>query len=193
MCAAGRTWPSLINRYVSISTASSHPANTSQLWTNAYTDNLKLYNARTHSYKAGNIDAKNMTDEEAAAYAESNQIATAPHEITADDQLTAESLLDLPAADAASLSPSPEAPSPPKATPKPKPRGKKGKQTPVATPVVEQPQAPIVPPSSAKATSPDRKRKRATSKRGEEVIVSIEKEEETPKGGKGRKKKTRSD
>jgi len=145
-----------------------------------------------HAYKAGNIAAKDMTDEQAALYAETNQLSTLPIEVLANEQLTAESLLDLPAADEASLPSTPEASPPPKTTPKARAKAKKGKQTPVATPVVEQPQAPIVPPSSTKAASPDKKRKRA-GKRGDEVVASIEKEDETPKGSKGRKKKPRSD
>ncbi|EJP70891.1 hypothetical protein NHJ13051_002104 [Beauveria bassiana] len=41
-----------------------------QGWNNAYQYNLRLYNARVHSYKAQNANAKNMTDEEALKYAE---------------------------------------------------------------------------------------------------------------------------
>ncbi|OAA62105.1 high mobility group protein [Cordyceps fumosorosea ARSEF 2679] len=41
-----------------------------QGWNNAYQYNLRLYNARVHSYKAGNPEAKNMTDEGALKYAE---------------------------------------------------------------------------------------------------------------------------
>ncbi|OAQ96103.1 hypothetical protein LLEC1_08067 [Akanthomyces lecanii] len=41
-----------------------------QGWNNAYQYNLRLYNARVNSYKAGNANAKNMTDEEALKYAE---------------------------------------------------------------------------------------------------------------------------
>ncbi|KAM7209371.1 hypothetical protein V8F20_000421 [Naviculisporaceae sp. PSN 640] len=39
-------------------------------WNNAYQYNLRLYNARVHSYKHGNANAKNMTDEEAIKYAD---------------------------------------------------------------------------------------------------------------------------
>ena len=49
-----------------------------QLWTNAYTDNLKLYNARVHAYKAGNMNAKDMDDAEAAHYAETHNVAALP-------------------------------------------------------------------------------------------------------------------
>lgn len=39
-------------------------------WNNAYQYNLRLYNARVHSYKHGNLEAKNMNDAEALRYAE---------------------------------------------------------------------------------------------------------------------------
>lgn len=38
-------------------------------WNNAYQYNLRLYNARVHSYKAENPDARDMTDEQALKYA----------------------------------------------------------------------------------------------------------------------------
>ncbi|KAI1455756.1 hypothetical protein F4805DRAFT_434759 [Annulohypoxylon moriforme] len=43
-------------------------------WNNAYQFNLRLYNARVHSYKAGNLEARNMTDPDALAYADANGI-----------------------------------------------------------------------------------------------------------------------
>ncbi|KAF2968080.1 hypothetical protein GQX73_g5527 [Xylaria multiplex] len=46
-------------------------------WNNAYQFNLRLYNARVHSYKAGNPDARNMTDGDALNYADANGIAQA--------------------------------------------------------------------------------------------------------------------
>jgi hypothetical protein len=46
-----------------------------QGWNNAYQYNLRLYNARTHSYKAGNVLAKGMSDEDALKYAEEFSIA----------------------------------------------------------------------------------------------------------------------
>ncbi|RCI13085.1 hypothetical protein L249_0442 [Ophiocordyceps polyrhachis-furcata BCC 54312] len=39
-------------------------------WNGAYQYNLRLYNARVLSYKAGNLLAKNMTDDEARKYAD---------------------------------------------------------------------------------------------------------------------------
>lgn len=44
-------------------------------WNNAYQFNLRLYNARVHSYKAGNMDARNMSDPDALSYADNNGIA----------------------------------------------------------------------------------------------------------------------
>ncbi|KAI0384008.1 hypothetical protein F5Y04DRAFT_248745 [Hypomontagnella monticulosa] len=43
-------------------------------WNNAYQFNLRLYNARVHSYKAGNPDARAMSDPDALAYADANGI-----------------------------------------------------------------------------------------------------------------------
>lgn len=172
-----------------------------QLWTNAYTDNLKLYNARVHAYKAGNMNAKDMDDAEAAHYAETHNVAALPGDeldLAADAQLSAEHLGELPG-DMASTPTSPEAsPEPPKipaATPKAKTaRAKKGKQTPVATPqTIEAPVVPIVPSSTQKAASPDKKRKRGSAKKADEVVASIE-SEETPKNKSGgRKKKARGE
>jgi len=39
-------------------------------WNTAYQYNLRLYNARVHSYKHGNPNAKSMTDDEALKYAD---------------------------------------------------------------------------------------------------------------------------
>ncbi|KAI1267726.1 hypothetical protein F5Y18DRAFT_309358 [Xylariaceae sp. FL1019] len=46
-------------------------------WNNAYQFNLRLYNARVHSYKAGNMAARDMTDADAMQYADTNGIAQA--------------------------------------------------------------------------------------------------------------------
>ncbi|KAI1819747.1 hypothetical protein F4861DRAFT_525785 [Xylaria intraflava] len=46
-------------------------------WNNAYQFNLRLYNARVHSYKAGNPDARNMSDGDALNYADANGIPQA--------------------------------------------------------------------------------------------------------------------
>lgn len=43
-------------------------------WNQAYQYNLRLYNARVHSYKAGNLNAKEWNDPTALAYADENGI-----------------------------------------------------------------------------------------------------------------------
>ncbi|KAH8682244.1 hypothetical protein BX600DRAFT_544649 [Xylariales sp. PMI_506] len=43
-------------------------------WNNAYQFNLRLYNARVHSYKNGNLTARDMSDQDALTYADANQI-----------------------------------------------------------------------------------------------------------------------
>ncbi|PKS12823.1 hypothetical protein jhhlp_001035 [Lomentospora prolificans] len=45
-------------------------ASEKQGWNQAYQYNLRLYNARVHSYKSGNAEAKNMDDTEALKYAD---------------------------------------------------------------------------------------------------------------------------
>ncbi|KAI0107796.1 hypothetical protein GGR51DRAFT_548277 [Nemania sp. FL0031] len=54
-------------------------------WNNAYQFNLRLYNARVHSYKAGNPDARNMSDGDALNYADANGIAQA--DVVTDDAM----------------------------------------------------------------------------------------------------------
>ncbi|KAK5636942.1 hypothetical protein RRF57_012654 [Xylaria bambusicola] len=54
-------------------------------WNNAYQFNLRLYNARVHSYKAGNPDARNMTDGDALNYADANNIPQA--DVVTDDTM----------------------------------------------------------------------------------------------------------
>ncbi|KAI1338375.1 hypothetical protein F5Y15DRAFT_386964 [Xylariaceae sp. FL0016] len=46
-------------------------------WNNAYQFNLRLYNARVHSYKSGNLGAREMSDPDALAYADANNIPQA--------------------------------------------------------------------------------------------------------------------
>jgi hypothetical protein len=57
-----------------------------QGWNQAYQYNLRLYNARVHSYKAGNPAAKSMDDNEALAYAETNGIPMPSDEHAVNDQ-----------------------------------------------------------------------------------------------------------
>lgn len=153
-----------------------------QLWTNAYTDNLKLYNARMHAYKAGDMSAKDMTDEEAAAYAEQNQIHLDEQERAAiDAQLGHIDDIqgEVPSSPSSKEDSPPPAPKP-AATPKQTKatgRAKKTKETPKTAE-----QEPIVPSSAQKESSPDKKRKRG--KKEEE-----EKDAEKPKAARKKRSK----
>ncbi|TVY62342.1 High mobility group protein [Lachnellula suecica] len=160
-----------------------------QLWTNAYKDNLRLYNAKMHSYRNGNKDAKDMTEQESANYADEHNIGA---DTTANAQLIGEASATVLNDEDAEGEPDKE-PTPPPKTPKAK-ATRKGK----ATPASAAPEQPIVPPSASivppKATpaekekSPDKKRKR-TSKKADEAAGEKE-EVETPKAGpKPRSKK----
>ena len=185
--------------------------NHNQLWTAAYKENLRLYQARMHYYKATqNKEAKNMTDAEAAAYAEDNNLG----DVGADAQLVGEASATHLEQDAeGEPEPEPEKePTPPPApvlkTPKAK-GGRKGKgaksAAAVEEPVEEEAVIPtpssIVPPKSAEKEAPksaDKKRKRASKKGAvEEAVETPAKEDlavETPaKTPKPRKKKAKSD
>ncbi|KAK3498250.1 hypothetical protein B0T13DRAFT_255581 [Neurospora crassa] len=67
-----------------------------QGWNNAYQYNLRLYNARVHSYKHGNANAKNMTDDEALKYADEYNIemptAAQVEEVPTDQDAIAQQL-----------------------------------------------------------------------------------------------------
>lgn len=135
-------------------------------WNNAYQYNLRLYNARVHSYKNGNPLAKNMSDDEALKYADDYQIpmpdvkdAAAP----SNDQDAIAEQLQQAAGDDSTLK-----------TPK-KAAGRKRK---TATPAAE------TDPKPTPATSPDKKRRRTSTK------ATDDKEE--PKKAAGRGKKTKS-
>jgi len=145
-----------------------------------------------HSYKAGNLEAKAMTDDDALVYAEQHSISV---ENTADAQLVGESSAALHDEDAEG-EPEKE-PTPPPKTPKAK-GGRKSKATPAAAPETIVPaSSSIVPPKPVeKEKSPDKKRKRA-SKKADEPAPTIEKEDlavETPKSApKPRKKKAKGE
>lgn len=129
-----------------------------QGWNSAYQYNLRLYNARVASYKAGNLNAKNMTDDEAMEYAEEFNIPMPPlgggDANHANDQ----------AAIAEQLQQSAPAPEPiveePASTTKAKPKASRKRKS-EAEPAVATPaqQAAATP-----AASPDKKRKRASAK-----------------------------
>ncbi|RAL67856.1 hypothetical protein DID88_008582 [Monilinia fructigena] len=156
------------------------------LWQDAYKDNLRLYNARMHSYRKGNLTAKEMSDDAAAAYADENNIGA---DASADAQLVGESFRW--SGGNMEKDPTPE---PAPKTPKAKGRKSKGKSD-VAEEIPPPSSASIVPPQ--KEASPARKRKRSGKKAADEPVASTEQEEatiETPKSApKSRKKKTKTD
>jgi hypothetical protein len=138
-----------------------------QGWNQAYQYNLRLYNARVHSYKHGNANAKNMTDEEAGKYADDFSIelpaAAAIEEPVGNEQdAIAEQLQQTAPAEepaAEEEEEEEEEAAPAAKTPK---KGKETRKRKTATPAVE----PEAPKPSAPPASPDRKRKR-TSKAAE--------------------------
>lgn len=148
-----------------------------QGWNNAYQYNLRLYNARVHSYKNGNPLAKNMSDEEALKYAEDFHIpmpelkeAAAQSDVPVNDQdAIAEQLQQVAAA------PSENEEEAPAKTPK-KPVSTRKRKT--ATPAAE-----VETPKVAAPASPDKKRRRTSTK-----VVEPEKEEPKKSG----RKKTKS-
>ncbi|KAK4195105.1 hypothetical protein QBC40DRAFT_212211 [Triangularia verruculosa] len=137
-------------------------------WNQAYKYNLRLYNARVHSYKAGNLDAKGMTDEEARQYADLYNINVSPidqaEEFPADEQdAIAEQLHQTAAVESPAAEASEEEPAPPAKTPK-KTVTRKRKST-AATPAVEPPK----PEPAATPASPEAKKRKRTSKAAEIV------------------------
>ncbi|KAM0259952.1 hypothetical protein ACHAQJ_003045 [Trichoderma viride] len=149
-----------------------------QGWNNAYQYNLRLYNARVHSYKNGNPLAKNMSDEEALKYAEDFHIpmpelkeATAHADVPVNDQdAIAEQLQQVAAAPSEN-----EEEEAPAKTPK-KPASTRKRKT--ATPAAE-----VETPKAAAPASPDKKRRRTSTK-----VAEVEKEEPKKSG----RKKTKS-
>ncbi|KAL1879967.1 hypothetical protein VTK73DRAFT_6547 [Phialemonium thermophilum] len=149
-----------------------------QGWNQAYQYNLRLYNARVHSYKRGNINAKDMSDAEAFKYAEEYHIempaSAAVEEPLANEQdAIAQQLQQGVVQEAGEEEGAAEAKTPRKAA------AKDSRKRKTATPAA----APEADTSKAAATpaSPDKKRKR-TSKAAAEV-------EEPKKSGR---KKTKS-
>ncbi|TAQ83446.1 hypothetical protein B7494_g8238 [Chlorociboria aeruginascens] len=163
-------------------------ADDKQLWTSAYKDNLRLYNARVHSYKIGhNKNAKDMTDLDASAYAEEHGIG---NDTTADAQLVGEASAGaiIPEDEDAEGEPDREptpAPKTPKAKAARKSKASATKSSPQTSEIVP-PTSSIVPPKS----SPE---KRKRSKKGEEEETESV-AQETPKAtAKPRKKKSRTE
>lgn len=155
-------------------------------WNQAYQYNLRLYQARVHSYKAGNPDAKNMLDDEALQYAERNNISMPDpaiiEEVINDDH---DAIAEQLAASVPVKEPTPEVeedeeeePAPVTKTPKKANNTRKRK---TATPAAADAKA--EPASTATPASPAQKRKR-TSKAAE---LAIE-----PEVKKSARKKTKS-
>lgn len=140
----------------------------SQGWNQAYQYNLRLYNARVHSYKAGAPGAKDMTDTEAMKYADEFQIpmpavsGLEDHSGNNDSAAIAEQL------QASNVEPEDTTAKTPKA--------KASRKRKTATPGGEA----EVAKSTPAAASPDKKRKRTSTK-------PVEPEKEEPKKS-GRKK-----
>ncbi|SPO02238.1 related to nonhistone chromosomal protein [Cephalotrichum gorgonifer] len=144
-------------------------ASEKQGWNQAYQYNLRLYNARVHSYKAGNTEAKEMDDNEALNYANEFNIpipVNDAHDANDQDAIAAQLLQG---ASAAAPEPEPEVEDTPqaKSSTKKTPAGRKRKTD------ADETSTP-----SAAAASPVQKRRRASTKPAEE--------KEEPK--KGRKK-----
>jgi hypothetical protein len=150
-------------------------------WNQAYQYNLRLYNARVHSYKHGNLDAKAMTDEEARVYADQYGVGMPPltqtGEAPADEQeAIAEQLKQTAPAEPSAEEVSEEEPAPVANTPK-KQATRKRKS--MATPAVTE----DIKPPVATPASPELKKRKRTSKAAEQVL------EEPKKSGR---KKTKS-
>ncbi|KAK0730409.1 hypothetical protein B0H67DRAFT_561615 [Lasiosphaeris hirsuta] len=128
-------------------------------WNTAYQYNLRLYNARVHSYKHGNPEAKNMTDDDALKYAEEYSIempttATVEDPIGNDNDAIAQQLQESAVVEEASD----DEPAPTAKTPKKgKDTRKRKTATPAATEIkpVEITQTPV---------SPEAKKRKRTSK-----------------------------
>lgn len=153
-------------------------------WNQAYQYNLRLYNARVHSYKHGNAEAKNMSDDEARVYADQYNIGVPPlsgaEEVPANDQeAIAEQLRQSAAAEASAPSEaSEEEPAPAAKTPK-KAATRKRKSTAATPAATEEPSKSV----AATPASPEVKKRKRTSKAAEQVL------EEPKKSGR---KKTKS-
>ncbi|KJZ71620.1 hypothetical protein HIM_09014 [Hirsutella minnesotensis 3608] len=141
-------------------------------WNAAYQYNLRLYNARVHSYKAGNPLAKNMSDEEALKYADDASIAMpdpkdVPVETPANDQEAIAEQLQQQQQQVEGE------------TKTPKKAGSSRKRK-TATPAAEP--TPVAETAKATPASPDKKRRRTSAK--------IAEDKEEPK--KSGRKKTKS-
>lgn len=127
----------------------------SQGWNQAYQYNLRLYNARVHSYKAGNVNAKEMTDEEAVRYCEEFNIPMPPVggvDVDASDNAAIQQQLQQQHVPA-------PVPVEEPAGKTPKTKGSRKRKSEAAEPVQSTPAS-----TAVAAASPDKKRKRASAK-----------------------------
>ncbi|KAK2063790.1 hypothetical protein LY76DRAFT_632414 [Colletotrichum caudatum] len=127
-------------------------------WNNAYQYNLRLYQARVHAYKqGGNPDARLMDDDAALKYAEEHNIQINPVDVVPDvedaiaEQLNQANTVDAPGEEEDDE----EVPAPVK-TPK-KPASTRKRKT--ATPAAE-----AEPKATGTPASPDKKRRRTSTK-----------------------------
>ena len=129
-------------------------------WNQAYQYNLRLYNARVHSYKHGNPEAKSMNDAEALQYAEEFNIEMpSPKEVeevgaTEEDAIAQQLGEAVAAEDVSEEEPAPVAKTPKKAA------ARKPRKT--ATPAAVE--APSPPKPVATPASPEAKKRKRTSK-----------------------------
>ncbi|KAH6619753.1 hypothetical protein B0J18DRAFT_253015 [Chaetomium sp. MPI-SDFR-AT-0129] len=155
-------------------------------WNQAYQYNLRLYNARVHSYKNGNPEAKNMSDEDARAYADQYGIGVPPlnqgEEAPANDQEAIAEQLQQHVPEPAPSEPSEAEPAAPVAkTPKKAPAARKRKSTAAATPAAATEPEPVKP--AATPASPEIKKRKRTSKAADQVVA-----EEPKKSGRKKTK-----
>ncbi|KAK8043640.1 hypothetical protein PG993_006070 [Apiospora rasikravindrae] len=130
-------------------------------WNNAYQFNLRLYHARVASYKAGNLAAREMSDQDALAYADANAIpqpnvggtVDEPAVVNDQDAIVEQLQMTAPVVAPAAAAISDEVAK----TPKPKGSTRKRKSTAADSEDVE---ASAV--KTATPASPDKKRKRAS-------------------------------
>ncbi|KAK3180886.1 hypothetical protein K4F52_007844 [Lecanicillium sp. MT-2017a] len=135
-----------------------------QGWNNAYQYNLRLYNARVHSYKNDNAAAKNMSDEEALKYAETFNIPMPEIKDAAKGDANVQ------AAIAEQLKDDTTTKTPKKAAGGGRKRKSEGPATTTETPK-----------AAATPASPDKKRRRTSTK-------ATDDKDDTKKSGGGRKK-----
>ncbi|KAI3538088.1 HMG box protein [Colletotrichum abscissum] len=127
-------------------------------WNNAYQYNLRLYQARVHSYKqGGNLEARNMDDDSALKYAEEHNIQINPVDVVPDvedaiaEQLNQANTVDAPGEEEEEE----EVPAPVKTPKKPASTRKRKTATPAAEPEAK---------AAATPASPDKKRRRTSTK-----------------------------